>query len=96
MAWTTEERQAYFRRRYQERKDWAVEYLGGECADCGSDDADDLVFAHSDLSVRPMIQVSSVIRAWSISRLKRMLKQQKIVLRCTSCHAEKTSCERGS
>jgi len=89
MGWTIEERQAYFRRRYQERKAWAIEYLGGECVECGEDDPDELVFSHSDLSIQPLIQVSSVIRAWSISRLKKMLKTQKIELLCTQCHAER-------
>lgn len=94
MAWTAEERREYFRRRYHERRLWAIDYLGGVCVDCGEDDPNELGFDHADPNVKPLIQVSNVIRAWSITRLKKMMRQQKIELRCDNCREMKSRKER--
>jgi hypothetical protein len=85
----------YLRRRYYERKLWAISFLGGQCVDCGESDPDVLEFDHSDPNIHPYSPVTHVLRSWSLERLAEFLRAQKITLRCHDCHAEKTSLEMG-
>lgn len=87
-------RRTYFRNRYREQREWAIEFLGGKCANCGNDDLDDLEFDHSKCEIHPYTRVSAVIRGWSRERLMKLFKDQKIQLLCTDCHLEKSLGER--
>ena len=80
-------RRAYFRRRYREQRNWAIELLGGKCAHCGATER--LEFDHSESKLKGT-SVSSVIRGWSKERLAKFFKREKIQLLCVSCHLKKT------
>lgn len=78
---------SYMKKRYQERRDYAIFLLGGECVKCGSEDR--LEFDHID----PAQKTFSFSKIWSYSMKVFGQELMKAQLLCYTCHKEKTSSE---
>lgn len=79
----------YMAKRYRQRMDDAIEYLGGKCVDCGSQE--DLEFDHGDRSSKVM----NVSQSVTYSKKKFWAEVEKCQLRCRECHNKKTLNELG-
>lgn len=75
----------YMKRRYEKRRNLAVHMLGGACVDCGSKAS--LEFDHQDSSTKEF-NIAKLFS--SASNIKLQKELSKCVLRCTSCHLEKS------
>jgi 5-methylcytosine-specific restriction endonuclease McrA len=78
-------RNAYKRRRYAEDRAWAVALLGGSCVDCKVES--DLQFDHINAKEKTQ-EIGPMFGNNSRSRILEELN--KCVLRCFSCHKEKS------
>jgi hypothetical protein len=76
----------YHRRRYAERKAWAVEYCGGECVDCGETEIEKLDFHHVEPDTNYTMPVTQALKRWSIERLRAFIDSEEVELRCIACH----------
>lgn len=75
----------YAKKRYQRRREEAIESLGGKCVDCGA--IENLEFDHDDSSTKKF-SVSKILTFGSVEKVTREL--EKCVLRCNKCHAKKS------
>jgi len=76
----------YTKQRWIDRKEKAVEYMGGKCQDCGySKCIAALEFHHLDPSTKEANW--NKIRLWEWSRVEAEL--DKCVLLCSNCHRER-------
>lgn len=73
----------YYRRRYRERRAWALKLLGSKCEHCGT--KKNLNFHHRNPSEKS-VDISSVFSRWSIAKLTEELA--KCILLCADCHLE--------
>jgi hypothetical protein len=80
---------AYMRERYAERRSFAIDYLGGACANCGATEA--LQFDHIDPALKEM---KFDRMAW-VSMARFMAELVKGQLLCGDCHSVKTVEENG-
>lgn len=79
----------YLKKRYKERRQEAIKFLGGSCVKCGSEE--NLELDHID----PTSKDFDVSRFWGTT-LKRFWNEvEKCQLLCNSCHIKKTVEERG-
>ena len=77
--------QEYQKRRHAERRAMAIELLGGECANCGSNET--LEFDHID----PATKVYTVATMFASRRWELIERElQKCQLLCRPCHLSKT------
>lgn len=74
----------YMKRRWKLRREIAVAFLGGRCANCGTVEA--LEFDHID----PTTKIKTIAKFSSASELKFWAEVKKCQLLCESCHNEKT------
>lgn len=74
----------YRTRRRQEMYERAVEFLGGECFDCGA--VENLQFDHKKKSNK-VCAVSSMLTCYSWKRI--LVEVRKCVLRCPDCHVRR-------
>ncbi len=79
----------YKRKQYAEVKAQAIEFLGGKCVQCGSDN--DLQFDHID----PKTKSFEVLKIHSVSRVRFWEEVNKCQLLCHECHNQKTLREIG-
>ena len=79
------------RKRYQEKRRWAIRYLGGACVQCGNTNYEDLQFDHKVAGTRFGNGVSMVL-TWRKEVLIQEL--EKCQLLCVACYLEKTKQER--
>lgn len=85
MANSNEYMREYMKNRYHERKQEAIELLGGHCYSCGSTRR--LEIDHVDPSTKSF----SISKLWSISRERYFEELKKCQLLCYDCHLIKTS-----
>jgi hypothetical protein len=71
--------------RYYRRRQQAIEYLGGQCVDCGTEEL--LEFDHIDPATKEFSIASSLLHG----DVKLYRELAKCVLRCTSCHKQRTA-----
>ena len=71
-------------KRYRKRIDEAIQYLGGKCVDCGSDE--NLEFDHKDGSAK----IKNVTSMASYSNKTFWKEVDKCELRCHLCHNRRT------
>lgn len=83
--WSDEERRAYHRAYYQKRRRKIVDYLGGECAICGS--KEDLQIDHKD----PSQKAFDISRRLTLESV--IYELEKCQLLCQAHHEEKTGQE---
>ena len=74
----------YMKERYKKRKEFALAYLGGKCARCGT--TENLEFDHIDRKDKEATIGDAML--WAKTRLIKEL--DKCQLLCKSCHNEKT------
>jgi 5-methylcytosine-specific restriction endonuclease McrA len=84
VAYSNEKMNAYMKERWRKRRLSAIEFLGGHCVDCGTEDG--LEFDHID----PKTKVCSIAKASSFSELRFWAEVEKCQLLCTPCHLEKS------
>ena len=77
---------AYFRDTHHKRRQLILDYLGGDCAQCGS--TEDLETDHID----PSTKCFSINKRMSLKNNKDEI--DKCQLLCNTCHTAKTSAER--
>lgn len=76
----------YMLERYHRRRNEAISKLGGKCVDCGS--SSELEFDHIESDTKSF----SVAKAFAgMAESKLWEEIDKCVLRCKSCHTEKTN-----
>jgi hypothetical protein len=85
-AWHVE----YQRKRYSERLERAIAYLGGTCVECGS--TADLQFDHKDRETK-VFNVTRMLSKYSWAKITEEL--DKCQLLCRSHHIDKSLAERG-
>ena len=74
----------YMNKRYSEKREWAINLLGGKCCKCGS--TENLEFDHINPEDKKDVIANLLVK--SKERLLDELK--KCQLLCTNCHYEKT------
>lgn len=79
----------YMLQRYHQYREWAISYLGGKCAKCGS--TEELEFDHID----PKSKEIRADKLWTLSKEKSLQELRKCQLLCKLCHTKKTIAERG-
>jgi len=77
----------YMKKRYRNRKDEAIVFLGGKGVDCGS--KENLELDHKDRSQKEF----DLSKIWSGSKIKYYEELNKCQLLCYACHKEKTRIE---
>ena len=87
MGYTGKQRREYQRKWLLERREKAIEYLGGCCVTCGS--VEELEFDHIDRSLKSHSVSTLISRRWEV--LQEEL--DKCQLLCYTCHKEKTISE---
>lgn len=78
----------YMLKRYHRRRAEWLSTLGSCCIDCGS--LNNLEFDHDDRTTKSF-DVAKALSGWSDKKL--VAEMAKCVLRCNSCHAEKSANE---
>lgn len=78
----------YMLKRYHRRRSGWLLKLGNCCIDCGITES--LEFDHDDRTTKSF-DVAKALSGWSNRKL--VAEMTKCVLRCTSCHAEKSAAE---
>jgi hypothetical protein len=92
MANSNEYMAEYMKRRYHQRHDFAIQKLGGKCAQCGS--RENLQIDHKDPSKKTM----TVARMTMVSEERFLDELEQCQLLCggeEGCHTKKTVAERG-
>lgn len=79
----------YMLKRYKERKNKAIEFLGGKCKKCSS--SEKLEFDHIDRSTKSF----TIAKLWSLSEKTFWTEINKCQLLCQDCHNLKTIEESG-
>ena len=74
----------YMNRLYANRRNAAIEKLGGKCVRCGS--KEQLQFDHID----PTTKTAEMDRLWATSEKRINEELRKCQLLCSSCHVKKT------
>ena len=77
----------YMLARYHERRQYAINRLGGKCSACGSED--NLQLDH----IHPEDKSFSLSHAWSVSMERFKLEVDKCQVLCKECHKEKSRAE---
>lgn len=85
MAYTGEQKKAYQRAWLKNRRDKAIEEMGGKCVKCGSNEK--LEFDHRDRAAKSYQIGSLWSRSWNLI----WQELEKCQLLCAICHLEKTS-----
>ncbi len=80
----------YLRRRYDERREWVIERLGGICAKCGG--ADDLEIDHVD-RLGKLFEVSRMAYKRRLDDEELLVEIAKCQLLCRVCYKEKSDSE---
>ena len=80
----------YMTRRYHRRRAAAVERLGATCIDCGAKEA--LELDHADRRTKTFT-IAKILSTGSDAKVQAELA--KCVLRCRTCHQQKSLAERG-
>ena len=75
----------YMKRRYYERRNYALNLLGNECAECGS--KDNLEIDHTDKYSKTL----DIAKMWSVNKQRFLAELSLCQLLCTDCHKAKTS-----
>lgn len=78
------ERSSYWLNRYRDRMREGMEYLGGVCVECGSDEG--LEFDHID----PTTKSFTLTVEWGRAKSVWWNELQKCQLLCKDCHLKKT------
>lgn len=84
MANSNEYMREYMLRRYHDRRNEAIDLLGGACASCLT--GDDLEFDHID----PEMKRGEIAKLWSYRYDKFIAELAKCQLLCRDCHIKKT------
>jgi len=79
----------YMKQRYYERKQHAIQLLGGKCVVC--DSTENLELDH----INPTTKVFSISKMWSINEAAYLVELAKCQLLCNEHHKQKTSKEQG-
>lgn len=79
----------YMLRRYHERRQWAIEKLGGKCVKCGS--RSKLELDHID----PKKKSFSIGKLWSVSQKRFEAEVRKCQVLCDEHHTDKTLEDKG-
>ena len=87
MAYTGDQKREYQRKWLAARRLKALEYLGGKCKSCGTED--NLEFDHEDRSLKSFSINNLLSRRWDIQ----VQELDKCQLLCLDCHLEKTLTE---
>jgi len=74
----------YMKKRYAERRKFAISFLGGKCSSCGCNE--NLEFDHIDRKTKSFVIADGLL--WAKERLINELK--KCQLLCQTCHQAKT------
>lgn len=74
----------YMIRRYHQRRQEALNLLGGQCVDCGS--TENLEFDHTKAKDKSF----DIGRVWSYKQETFLAEISKCVIRCRDCHANKS------
>lgn len=82
---TNEYMREYMARRYEERKAWAIERLGGSCTKCRS--TSELQFDHIDPATK---EFSIATRLAGVAMKRLLLELDKCQLLCQACHLDKS------
>jgi hypothetical protein len=89
MAYSSSEQfNDYQRRRYRERLNWAIEYLGDRCATCGGDGPFD--FDHLDPALKTANVTAMHMRSFEVFKAE----VDKCQLLCRPCHIARTAAAR--
>jgi 5-methylcytosine-specific restriction endonuclease McrA len=86
VPWSKEKRAEYMLRRYHERRERAIAYLGGVCVRCGS--TSDLQIDHKDPATKEVDLTNAGVpngRYWK--------EIEKCQLLCAPCHKAKSDAE---
>lgn len=75
---------AYMKKRYAERRAFAIEFLGGMCEKCKS--TTNLEIDHRD----PDLKSFDISKMWSCALVKYKAELLKCQLLCKDCHRDKT------
>lgn len=81
----------YLRRRYAERRSWAIAQLGGVCCRCGS--TEDLELDHINRSEK-LFEVSLAVYKRRLDDPELLAELRKCQVLCTRCHTKKSVAER--
>ncbi len=81
----------YMLKRYHERRNWAINYLGGKCAECGT--VENLEIDHVDKSAK---EINLARQLNSISKEKFKQEIAKCQLLCRACHTKKSIRDMGN
>lgn len=74
---------AYQHQRYRERRQWALQYLGGRCAHCGA--TENLEIDHID----PSEKLFGLGKGWKMTFERLAAELDKCQLLCHGCHVKK-------
>lgn len=85
----TSDMKAYFRERYQQRRQTAIAQLGGKCAECGA--TEELEFDHID----PAAKSFNLWKRSGITEERFQAELAKCQLLCPTHHKQKTLRDRG-
>ena len=84
MAYTGDRKREYQRNWMRNRRNSAIDYLGGLCVKCGS--SEELEFDHEDPSKKEFNVNALLSRKWEVQKLE----LDKCQLLCNTCHLGKT------
>ena len=85
MSYPKEKNKEYLAKRYAEQRREFLDFLGGRCVRCGSDE--ELEFDHIDWRTKSF----TVARLYGLARLKTVYEElKKCQILCKSCHRDKT------
>lgn len=79
----------YMLRRYHERRNKAIEFLGGKCIHCGK--TEDLELDHID----PKTKSFEIGKLWSVAEVGFWAEVKKCQLLCKAAHADKSIIDSG-
>ncbi len=84
MPLSKEDFRIYMLRRYHQRRNDAISFLGGKCVDCGTTEG--LQFDHIDRSKKSFW----IARMWNVAKARFWEEVRKCQLLCQDCHTNKT------
>lgn len=80
----------YMLRRYHERRQQAIAYLGGTCVHCGT--AENLELDHID----PKTKTLEIGKMWSVAETRFWAEVEKCQLLCRAAHTDKSIIDKGN
>lgn len=84
MTSSNEYMREYMKRRYHERRNAAIDILGGKCKRCGT--IENLQFDHTDRKKKS----ADIAKIWSYAEARWLEEVNKCQLLCRTCHVDKT------